>query len=102
MDESASNSISHTPTTSDGSTQTTWRTVLRGAGMLAFAGLAIMTFVGAAAAAPNSIETLHLTDSGGDNSGGSFLTRLYSVELDGSTSQTNQTLLADLSDSDLN
>lgn len=95
--------MSYTPTTSDNSIQTTRRTVLRGAavgaGMLAFGGVGTRAFVGRAAATSHSIETLYLTDSGGNN-GGNFLTKLYSVELDTPNNRANLSELVDISDTD--
>lgn len=67
-----------------------------GAGMTA---LGSVGFSGRAAASGHQIETLYLTDSGGDN-GGNFLTKLYTVELDAGTGQANLNLELELTDSD--
>lgn len=78
------------------------RTVLKGVGAASVAGfVGVPAFSGSVAASSHTTETLYLTDSGGDNSG-SFLGKLYSVNLDDSFSppRANLTLLLDLTDSD--
>lgn len=56
---------------------------------------------GSAVANSNTVETLYLTDSGGDNAG-NFLGKLYSVDLDDSVTppRANLTLLEDFGDGD--
>lgn len=67
-----------------------------GAGMTA---LGTVGFSGRAAASNHQIETLYLTDSGGDNAG-NFLTKLYTVELDDVSGRANLTLELELTDTD--
>ena len=78
------------------------RTILKSAaavGVLGSVGLPAIS--GSAVANSSSVETLYLTDSGGDN-GGNFLGKLYSVDLDDSISppRANLTLLKDFDDGD--
>jgi hypothetical protein len=77
---------------------TSRRNVLRGAGAVgAFSVFGVPAFAGTVRASSHAIETLYLTDSGGDN-GGNFLTKLYQVDLDSGTSRANLTLLEELTD----
>lgn len=75
------------------------RDVLRAIGLGAVVGAAgIRMTSGSVAASSHVTETLYLTDSGGDN-GGSFLTKLYQVDLDTGTGRANLTLLEELTNS---
>lgn len=78
------------------------RDVLRSAAVMGAVGtFGLPAFSGGVAASSHATETLYLTDSGGDNAG-SFLGKLYSVELDDAPTppRANLTLLHDLTDSD--